>query len=328
MRRAKMDGVALKTSPQTHQFFLTKLKRYGKQYVAALQRVEANYARHKVGRDPPAYKNAVAQLEAIEGEVRDLKQEVHTAIVGVKASADATAQKAENVAKSQAALEAAGGDLDKLDPTSRRTMLDFADQYKLAYYVLWAKVFLAAGVLYMVFSLENVVLSLAITAAIAIVWYIINLLIALYRGRNPKGGSTEEGKMCGDGVTPMVGDGENCPDICTKDTYVACNQGSFAKCCWDGTPFDGESCPTVPEGSCYESQYGCCPDGKTARTATGGCPEVVACASSQFGCCPNGQPRTDATDESCTFQSPCGFTAFGCCENSTPKTDAAGSNCT
>lgn len=327
-RQAKVDAVALKTCPQTHKKYLTKIKTFGQEHRAALESVEANFAAHKIGRDSGGYKNAEAQLNAVEGQMQKLIQDVNTGIVGVKRVADTTAQKSANVAASQEALLAAEGDLDRLDPTSRRTMLDFADQYKLARYVVWAKVLLAAGLLYLVYSPMNVLLSLAIAVGIAVVWYVVTLLIALYRGRNPGGGGTDKGKLCSDGVTPAEENGENCPVVSSQETYVACNKGSFGMCCWDGTPYNGEKCPDYPgEESCFNSPYGCCADGKTARTETGGCPAVVECESSEFGCCPNGQPRTDASDASCTFQSPCGFSAFGCCEDATEKTDPAGSNC-
>ena len=327
IRQAKIDGVALKTCPQTHQTYLNRIRKAGREYKAALVSVQESYAASKVGRNASAYQNAVSQLDAIEEEMQDLLQEVNTGIVEVKKAADSTAEKAANVTASQEALLAAEGDMDRLDPTSRRTMLDFADQYVLARYVVWAKVLVVIGVLYLVYSPMNVLLSLAIAVGIAIVYYVVTLLLALYRGRNPRGGDTE--KMCADGVTAVIDNGENCPAVSTQDTYVACNMGNFGKCCWDGTPFNGEACPPNPgETSCYNSEFGCCPDAKTARTASGGCPPVVECDSSEFGCCPNGQPRTDATDVSCTFQSPCGFTAFGCCEDATAKTDLAGSNCT
>jgi hypothetical protein len=339
LKEAKMNAVALQTCPAVHQGYLNRINALKESYTTTLALVVKNFSAYKTGDNTTTYGNDVAQLAGIEADLHELIETINTSVVGVKKLADDAAVQMDNVTAAQGNL--ALGDPDKLDSTSRRTMLDFADQYRLAYYVVWVKVVLIVGVVYFLYSQENLLLSGLIFVAITLLWYVGTFLLAMYRGRNPGGGDTDAGKMCGDGVTLSDETGSNCPAVCTAETYVACNKGVYGKCCWNGTPFTdatGSACPLAPSDpeSCFNSAYGCCSDGKTKRQdPTGtylgnvdkyGCAVVADCKTSEFGCCPNGTARTSNEDD-CTFQSPCAFSAFGCCEDGSSKSNAAGSAC-
>ena len=341
LKEAKMNTVALNTCPAVHQGYLNRINELKTGYTDTLALVVRNYSAYKTGDDTTTYGNDVAQLAATEAELHMLIGTINTNIVGVQKLADDAAVQMDNVSTAQDNL--ASGDPDKLDSTSRRTMLDFADQYRLAYYVVWVKVVLIGVIVYFLYSQQNLLLSAAVFVAITLVWYVWVYLLAMYRGRNPRAGDTDTGKLCGDGVTLSDETGSNCPAVCTAETYVACNKSVYGKCCWNGNPFTdatGSACapqPSDPE-SCFNSAYGCCPDGLTNRkdpTArvhldksldTYGCALVPDCKTSEFGCCPNGTARTSINDD-CTFQSPCAFSAFGCCADGSNKTNAEGSAC-
>mmetsp|Transcript_46924 Transcript_46924/g.92369 ORF Transcript_46924/g.92369 Transcript_46924/m.92369 type:complete len:443 (+) Transcript_46924:25-1353(+) len=117
----------------------------------------------------------------------------------------------------------------------------------------------------------------------------------------------------------------------------------------------GDLVPVVFVGGCANSQYGCCPDGSSAKGWYGeGCPskqastmppttkpptpKAVNCATTKFGCCPNGFPATGPLKgQGCTGLPPtpapkavnCAATPFGCCSNGTPAPGPTfGAGCT
>jgi hypothetical protein len=323
LQQAEADASTLASSPQAALNFRTQIDALQKLYDKSLESVLLNYAKYKMGDDDTSYNDDVAQLAGIENDLVALIQTIRTSNVNVNRIADRTAEMSENIASSQGALDTKDPNL--MDSTSRRTMLDFADTYKLNYYVVWLKVVFIVGLLYFLFSTKNVILSVAIGLVIAILWYFYTFLMSLFTGRNPKGGNMDKEKMCADGVTPSDATGSNCPAVCTAETYVACNKSPAGKCCWDGYADNGSCNPMPAASSCFNSQYGCCADGVTPRTATGGCETELDCTLSEFGCCPNGQSRT--SDGGCSFQSPCAFSAFGCCPNGTNKSNVLGTNC-
>ena len=68
-----------------------------------------------------------------------------------------------------------------------------------------------------------------------------------------------------------------------------------------------EGCPPKESSGCFDSPYGCCPDGvhKAAGFNMEGCPGVVpgdqsGCEQTTFGCCPDGYtPMLDAEGAGC-----------------------------
>lgn len=90
-----------------------------------------------------------------------------------------------------------------------------------------------------------------------------------------------------------------------------CAESEFG-CCPDGkteaTGKDYKGCDIVDEKDCTKSHFGCCPDGKTSATG----PENAGCAECHneiFGCCPDGiTPAHGAHGEGCCLDS-----EFGCC---------------
>ncbi|XP_063039768.1 papilin isoform X2 [Engraulis encrasicolus] len=111
-----------------------------------------------------------------------------------------------------------------------------------------------------------------------------------------------------------------------------CSQSQYG-CCPDGRTSargpSGQGCPE--EQPCSQSQYGCCPDGRTpARGARGqGCPAERSCSQSQYGCCPDG--RTSArgpSDQGCPEVQSCSQSQYGCCpDGRTPARGARGQGC-
>jgi hypothetical protein len=323
LQRAQADADILATTPQASRNYATQIASLQKEYTDTLDNVVRNYSTYKMGDDRTSYNDDIAQLSGLENELVALIQSINVNNANVAQVADRTAEMMDNVKSSHSTLNPQDPDL--MDATSRRTMLDFADMYKLNYYVVWLKVILIAAILYFLFSIKNFLLSISIGLAIAIVWYFYTFVMSMITGRNPRGGNTDKGKMCADGVTASDETGSNCPAVCNAETYVACNKGASQKCCWDGYADNGSCNPLPAASSCFNSPFGCCADGETPRTAAGGCETETDCTLSEFGCCPNGQSRTK--DGDCSFQSPCAFSAFGCCPNGKNKSDALGSNC-
>ena len=178
-----MNTVALNTCPAVHQGYLNRINELKTGYTDTLALVVRNYSAYKTGDDTTTYGNDVAQLAATEAELHMLIGTINTNIVGVQKLADDAAVQMDNVSTAQDNL--ASGDPDKLDSTSRRTRLDFADQYRLAYYVVWVKVVLIGVIVYFLYSQQNLLLSAAVFVAITLVWYVWVSLLAMYRGRNP-----------------------------------------------------------------------------------------------------------------------------------------------
>lgn len=221
------------------------------------------------------------------------------------------------------------------DLTSKRLLLDYAEQYKQAYIVVCAKAALFVVVLSFIFTWRNVFLTAATSAAVVIVWYTWHFVLSFFTGRRPRGGDTTKGKLCPDG-TASDATGSNC-STCPEKAAVAVGYTSCAKtpfgCCPNGRPSndaDGSGCG--PPLACASTQYGCCPDGISHRTDASGsqCDWTdyrKSCTNTEFGCCPNGATKIDDEGSNCTNASACGKTAFGCCTDGKPRIDFAGSNC-
>ena len=75
---------------------------------------------------------------------------------------------------------------------------------------------------------------------------------------------------------------DNCPDYWISSYY----------------DIDSESV-----GGCNSSEYGCCPDHKTAKNEDGSnCPKnaISNCSTTEFGCCPDQRtPKTDDAGSTC-----------------------------
>ncbi|XP_023166310.2 papilin isoform X6 [Drosophila hydei] len=66
---------------------------------------------------------------------------------------------------------------------------------------------------------------------------------------------------------------------------------------------------------CEKSEFGCCPDGKSAAKGPfdEGCPIAKTCAETEFGCCSDGvSPAEGKRNKGCP-KSDCAETLFGCC---------------
>ena len=238
-------------------------------------------------------------------------------------------------AKNTLALLTKSADNGYMDATSRRMMLDYADMYKVTYLVVCAKVVLFVVVMCIIYSRRNLVLTIAATVLVVVVWY--SWKFTLYFFNNLKSRESQEGKLCSDG-TPSNATGSNCKDSCaTKGEktpiYRSCEQSPFG-CCNDGSPsidVNGTTCNGPL--ACATSRFGCCPDGLSERTDISGskCDWTYFsgdCSSSMFGCCPNGSIKQDEDGSNCTMNSACGMSAFGCCPDGQEQVDLAGSNCT
>jgi hypothetical protein len=62
---------------------------------------------------------------------------------------------------------------------------------------------------------------------------------------------------------------------------------------WVNTYYDKDSTDEV--GGCKSTQYGCCPDRKTAKTDSSGSNCPIPCKDTQYGCCPD--KTTAKTDD-------------------------------
>lgn len=220
------------------------------------------------------------------------------------------------------------------DATSRKMMLDYAEEYKISFLVVWAKVVIVIVATYLMWSTQNMLYTLATMVAVVIVWYTWSFIVHFFTGRNPSGG--DKPRTCADG-TAANATGSNCSTCPTVDNvptnlYMSCEE-SVNGCCSNGMPNlhdDLEKCPAAR--ACAASKYGCCPDGDTERTDINGnnCDWTYYegnCSESKFGCCPNGLLKEDEKGTNCTPANACGFSAFGCCPDGSDRDDLAGSNC-
>lgn len=267
-------------------------------------------------------------IETIESELEDYTAQIEDTTLRLQ-------QKVEHAKSTLAQFDqsAKGG---YTDLTSKRLLLDYAEQYKLSYIVICAKAALFVAVLSFIFTWRNAVLTAATSATVVIVWYTWHFVLSFFTGRRPSGGDTTKGKLCPDG-TASNATGSNC-DTCpsTKSVvavgYTSCSKTPFG-CCPNGMPSndaDGSGCG--PPLACASTQFGCCPDGLSARTdASGSQCEWTnygrSCTNTEFGCCPNGSTKLDDEGSNCTNASACGKTAFGCCTDGKPRLDFLGSNC-
>jgi len=247
----------------------------------------------------------------------------------------------DNVQKTKTALSylssSSGGGYT--DPTSKKLMSDYAESYKISFIVMCVKIVLFFLVLAYIFTMRNLILTLAMFAGVVVVWYSWMFVVNFFEGNNTGGGDTNKGKLCADG-TPSDAIGSNCLNVCStatdifsSDTYVSCADSPF-KCCPDGTqsPDVGLTGCAPTLAACATSLYGYCPDLKSERTDPEGSTcnwtnYKGNCAVTEFGCCPNGTTKLDKLGSNCTLASTCGFSAFGCCMDGTNRDDLAGSNC-
>jgi hypothetical protein len=243
-------------------------------------------------------------------------------------------QKVEH-AKSTLALLTKSADSGYMDVTSKRMMLDYAEEYKIAFLIICAKAVIVCVTMAFIYSRKNLFLTVATFVAVVVVWYSWNFILYFFQSNG--GTYTEAEKLCADG-TPANSTGSNCAEACTKsddgpEEYTSCSENPFG-CCIDGASridASGSAC-SVPL-ACMSTLYGCCPDGLMARTDASGsqCDWTALrgdCAMSKYGCCPNGITKVDERGSNCKPVSLCGITAFGCCPNGDDREDLAGSNCT
>ena len=121
-------------------------------------------------------------------------------------------QKQVDNAKSTLALLTGSKDKGYIDITSAKLMLDYAEEYKIAYIVVICKTILFFIILTFIYSRRNLFLTFAVSCSVVILWYSWNFLLNFFRGNNI-GGGTEKGKLCADG-TPSDATGSNCEKTC------------------------------------------------------------------------------------------------------------------
>lgn len=107
----------------------------------------------------------------------------------------------------------------------------------------------------------------------------------------------------------------SCPWECSTnpDNYNFNKYGSGSNnCVYDsecsscGKPITFAN-PVVQSDACFDSQFGCCPDGNTTKTDADGsnCPThkktISKCFTSEYGCCPDGiTPSVDTEGSNCS----------------------------
>lgn len=79
--------------------------------------------------------------------------------------------------------------------------------------------------------------------------------------------------------------------------------------------------------SCSNTEYGCCPDGKTTKNKNG---MNCSCIKTKYGCCPDGTDKPE--DGNCSTLTgiepiPCNQTEYGCCPDNKTISNSYGSNC-
>ena len=158
---------------------------------------------------------------------------------------------------------------------------------------------------------------------------------------------------CPDNITPKNADGSNCPTATgllfngpnvNAAVYSGPNVSAFAAKGPNnagliikgpnGNVYTLSNNNTV--GGCAGTQYGCCPDGVTAKSADGtNCAPYPSppggCSGTQYGCCPDGVTAKSADGTNCAPYPPppggCVSTQYGCCPDNITAKNADGSNC-
>lgn len=54
-------------------------------------------------------------------------------------------------------------------------------------------------------------------------------------------------------------------------------------------------------GGCSSTEYGCCPDGKTAKNKHGTNCFIGGCSSTKYGCCPDGKTARNKHGTNCQY---------------------------
>jgi len=115
--------------------------------------------------------------------------------------------------------------------------------------------------------------------------------------------------------------------------------GTQYGCCDDGiTPRTATGCLPPPPSGCAGTPMGCCEDGITIKTANG-CfpppPVQPGCVGSPYGCCPDNTTIKNIDGSNCAPYPPppppvqpgCAGTPYGCCPDNTTIKNIDGSNC-
>lgn len=58
---------------------------------------------------------------------------------------------------------------------------------------------------------------------------------------------------------------------------------------------------TETDTCCWASDFGCCPDNKTAMTSE----NDTCCSSSEYGCCPDNMTAKVSSDDNCGIEPTC-----------------------
>ncbi|XP_067129548.1 papilin-like isoform X2 [Centruroides vittatus] len=111
---------------------------------------------------------------------------------------------------------------------------------------------------------------------------------------------------------------QSCVDVVSTETSVNCSESEYG-CCPDGKTVAGpnlDDCPAEPD--CEESYYGCCLDGFTAASGPFGvgCPDITTCNETKYGCCSDGNTIAKGPKfQGCPDVRECELTPFKCCPN-------------
>lgn len=122
----------------------------------------------------------------------------------------------------------------------------------------------------------------------------------------PKEDKKEEDGTQEPDIGSRIGDDEGKTKGCAESEFGCCPDGKTEA---TGKDFKGcDSSSIINQDDCTKSHFGCCPDNRTAATDSnqGGCSE---CGNEIFGCCPDGvTPAHGPNREGCCLDS-----EFGCC---------------
>jgi len=306
-QQARVTAQQLKvTIPSKRNFFLKQQRDLNKQFDVQV----SDFVDKSLDGAKPALDNIHEKANSLVTDIRTATRNIERQMAKVNGMVSTLQTTLANIQNT---------DFDDLDASSKQMLMDFSNEYKSAYTVMWVKIVLVAVLFY--YLRADWVLILVAYFAVYIVWTLISALIKLFQNIRKKE-STLRAETCAN-----VTDGDAVGSTCkpTSPSYAPCSSSVFG-CCPNGlaSTSDVSACGTF---DCWQSAFGCCPNGTNKKSETDTCDAPVDCKTTKFGCCLNGMPREDTVGSNCTMNSACGYTTFGCCPDGTPRSDVTGTNC-
>jgi hypothetical protein len=303
--------------------FMGMIKKQDKMFFTTLKELVEYYPHNKVKDTTATNSKYSTLLSSLNGITNKLKS-IHTNITekikiyGINMEHD---QKDINNLKQIYKNLSSYTDLEHLDASSKRMLKDYISTYSTQYTVFWIKLILFLFFMYQLiqdaFDAEshNGWFYIGIWFLLMFILYMVSMIKSKMQTVIMPTSATATA------VAPTTTDcsANTISMESTLDSESTCYDSVYG-CCPDGitnSNEDGTNCNamTVKPNACATTQYGCCPDGTTVSVSDGSnC--IKGCSNSKYGCCPNGITISNKDRSNCDVAG-CAGTEFGCCPDGT-----------